>query len=57
VQLAPVAADYISHLCRKRYAEMEPQMLALYQLAQQVGVAEFLAAMELAHDHQTYGAE
>ena len=57
VQLAPVATDYISQLCRKRYAEMEPQMLALYQLAQQVGVAEFLAAMELAHDHQTYGAE
>ena len=56
LQLAPVAADYISHLCRKRYAEMEPQMLALYQLAQQVGVAEFLAAIELAHDHQTYGA-
>jgi transposase len=57
VQLAPVSADYISHLCRKRYAEMEPQMLALYQLAQQVGVAEFLAAIELAHDHQTYGSE
>jgi hypothetical protein len=57
VQLAPVATDYISQLCRKRYAEMEPQMLALYQLAQQVGVAEFLAAIELAHDHQTYGAE
>ena len=56
VPLAPVAADYISHLCRKRYAEMEPQMLALYQFAQQVGVAEFLAAIELAHDHQTYGA-
>jgi len=57
VQLSALAADYISQLCRKRYAEMEPQMLALYQLAQQVGPAEFLAALELAHDQQTFGAE
>lgn len=56
VQLNPLAADYISQLCRKRYADMEPQMLALYQVAQQVGVAEFLAALELAHDQQTFGA-
>jgi hypothetical protein len=57
VQLSPLAADYISQLCHKRYAAMEPQMLALYQLAQQVGTAEFLAALELAHDQQTFGSE
>lgn len=57
VQLSPLAADYISLLCRKRYGEMERQILSLYQLAQQVGVGEFLAALELAHDQQTVGAE
>lgn len=57
VQLSPLAADYISQLCRKRYEVLEPQMLALYQLAQQVGVEEFLAALELAHDQQAFGAE
>lgn len=57
VQLSPLAADYISQLCRKRYEAMEPQILVLYQLAQQVGLSEFLAALELAHDQQTFGAE
>ena len=57
VQVHPLAADYISQLCRKRYAEMAPQMLALSQLAQEVGVAEFMAALELAHAQQTFGAE
>jgi hypothetical protein len=57
VQLSPLAADYISQLCRKRYSAMEPQMLALYQLAQQAGLASFLAALELAHEAQTFGAE
>jgi transposase len=57
VQLSPLAADYVSQLCRKRYTAMEPQMLALYQLAQHAGVATFLAALELAHDAQTIGAE
>ncbi|MFP4439009.1 MAG: hypothetical protein ACLFVO_17350 [Chloroflexaceae bacterium] len=57
VHLAPLAADDISQLCRKRYAEMDTQMLALYQLAQQVGVTAFLAALAQAHDQQTFGAE
>jgi transposase len=57
VQRGPVVASYISQLCRKRYAEMEPQMIALYALAQQVGIPEFLAAIELAGDQQTFGAE
>lgn len=57
VQLSPLAASYVSQLCRKRYEAMEPQILALYRLVQEVGVSEFLAALELAHDQQTYGAE
>lgn len=57
VQLAPGAADYLSELCRKRYAEMDHQVLTLYQLAQRVGVAAFLSALEQAHAQQTFGAE
>lgn len=57
VGLSAVAADYVSQVCRKRYAEMDAQMLALYQLAQQLGRAAFLAALELAHTQQTFGAE
>lgn len=57
VGLSAVAADYITQVCRKRYAEMDAQMVALYQLAQQVGRADFLAALELAREQQTFGAE
>ena len=57
VQVSPLAAEYVSQLCRKRDDAMESQILARSQLAQQVGVAEFLAALELAHDQQTFGAE
>jgi len=57
VGLSPLAAEYISQLCRKRYAEMDAQMTALYDLAQRVGRDEFLAALELAAEQQTIGAE
>jgi hypothetical protein len=57
VGLSAVAADYVSQVCRKRYAEMDAQMVALYQLAQQLGRDAFLAALELAHAQQTFGAE
>ena len=57
VQLSQTSADYISQLCHKRYAEMESQMLHLYQLAHQAGTPEFLAALELAHEQHTFGAE
>ena len=57
VGLSPLAADYIAELCRKRYTAQESQILTLYQLAQQVGTGEFLAALELAHDQQSVGAE
>ena len=57
VALSPRVADYISQVCRKRYAEMDGQVTALYELAQRVGRDEFLAAVELAAAGQTIGAE
>ena len=36
---------------------MNPQMIALYELAQEVGNADFVAALELAAEQQMYGAE
>jgi hypothetical protein len=36
---------------------MDAQMVALYQLAQQLGRDAFLAALALAHAQQTFGAE
>lgn len=57
VRLSAAAADYISVLCRKRYAEMDSQITALYALAQQSGREEFLAALELSAHQQAIGAE
>lgn len=57
VGLSTIAADYITQLCRKRYAEMDAQIVALYQLAQHHTRADFLAAVELAYEQQTFGAE
>jgi len=57
VQLSPQAADYVSQVCRARYAAMEYEMVTLYQLAQQAGVPTCLAAVELAAAAQTVGAE
>ena len=36
---------------------MKEQMIALYELAQEVGNADFVAALELAAEQQMYGAE
>src|SRR5437868_13312465 len=55
--LAPVVKSYVQALCHKRRAEMNPQMIALYELAQEVGNADFVAALELAVEQQMYGAE
>jgi transposase len=56
-ELAPVVNSYVQELCHKRRAEMNPQMLALYELAQEVGNADFVTALELAAEQQMYGAE
>ncbi len=55
--LAPVVKRYVQALCHKRRAEMNPQMIALYELAQETGNADFVAALELASEQQMYGAE
>ena len=36
---------------------MRPQMIALYELAQEIGTADFVTALELAAEQQMYGAE
>jgi hypothetical protein len=50
--LAPVVNSYVQELCHKRRAEMKEQMLALYELAQEVGNADFVTALELAAEQQ-----
>lgn len=57
VGLSASAAAYVSLLCQRRYAEMGTQIPALYALAQQVGPDEFLAAVDLAWEHQIVGVE
>src|SRR6266700_2700927 len=56
-ELAPAVNVYVRELCHKRRAEMKEQMIALYELAQEVGNADFVAALELAAEQQMYGAE
>jgi transposase len=55
--LAPAVSSYVQELCHKRRTEMKGQMLALYELAQEIGKADFVAALELAAEQQMYGAE
>ena len=56
-ELAPAVSSYVRELCHKRRAEMKEQMLALYELAQEIGKADFVAALELVAEQQMYGAE
>ena len=42
LSVAPVVTEYLSLLCRKRYAERDTQICALYALAQQLGTAAFV---------------
>ena len=55
--LSPVVMSYVHELSHKRRSEMNPQMIALYDLAQEIGKADFVAALELAAEQQMYGAE
>jgi transposase len=57
VALDPMAATYVSELCRRRYAEMDQQILGLYRVAQQVPRTDLLAALELALEQQAFGTE
>jgi transposase len=57
IGLSAGAEQYVTALCQKRRADMHTQMIALYDLAQEAGQADFLAALELAAEQQMYGAE
>jgi hypothetical protein len=55
--LSAVATHYVHEIAHKRRREMNQQMIALYDLAQEIGKADFIAALELAAEQQMYGAE
>lgn len=55
--LSPVVLSYVQEISHKRRKELNPQMIALYDLAQEIGKADFVAALELAAEQQMYGAE
>jgi hypothetical protein len=55
--LSPTVMSYVHEISHKRRSEMKPQMIALYDLAQEIGKADFLVALELAAEQQMYGAE
>jgi hypothetical protein len=55
--LSPVVLSYVGELCHKRRAEMNQQLLALYDLAQEIGKPDFVAALELAAEQQMDGVE
>src|SRR2546421_8818946 len=55
--LSPGVMRYVHEISHKRRAEMKSQMIALYDLAQEIGKADFVAALELAAEQQMYGAE
>jgi len=55
--LAPVVAEYVTLLCRKRYTEMDGQITALYQLVQELGAPAFAVAVAQALAQQAVGAE
>jgi hypothetical protein len=55
--LSPVVMSYVQEISHKRRKELNQQMVALYDLAQEIGKADFVAALELAAEQQMYGAE
>ena len=52
-----LVSRYVRELCHKRRSEMKEQLITLYELAQDSGLADFVAALELAGEQQMYGAE
>ena len=55
--LSPVVMSYVHEISHKRRKEMNQQMIALYDLVQDIGKADFVAALELAAEQQMYGVE
>src|SRR5258708_3904529 len=45
--LSPVVMSYVQEISHKRRTELAPQMSALYDLAREMGTADFVAALEL----------
>ena len=57
VGFSTAVAGYVAELCRRRYGELEPQLCALYDLAQQLDRPAFQRAVEQALAQQAIGAE
>src|SRR5947207_120908 len=55
--LSPVVMSYVHEISHKRRSELQQQVIALYDLVQETGKADFIAALELAAEQQMYGAE
>jgi transposase len=55
--LSPVVMSYVHEISHKRRSEMNQQMIALYDLAQEIDKSDFVAALELAAEQQMYGVE
>ena len=55
--LSATVAEYVALVCRRRYAELEPQLCALYALAQQLDRPVFQRAVEQALAQGAIGAE
>src|SRR5204863_818401 len=51
-RLSPVVMNYVHEISHKRRKEMNQQMVALYDLAQDIGLADLVAALELAAEQQ-----
>lgn len=57
VGLSPTVADYMAQVCHKHYDQMDSQILRFYALAQEAGVTEFMAAVELAAEQAAIGVD
>lgn len=57
VGLSTAVAEYIALLCRRRQGELEPQLCALYELAQQLERPAFQRAVERALAQGAVGVE
>jgi hypothetical protein len=57
VKLSPTVAEYVSEICRSQRGRMNQQIVEMYRLAQQLGSADFVSALELAAEQQLVGAE
>ena len=57
VGLSTAVAEYVALLCRRRHGELEPQLCALYDLAQQLERPAFQRAVERALGQGAVGVE